>query len=103
MLMAKPFPISLEHARQVMAKAAQPAADHQAHAAYIAELLARAQRGEIQDAYSRMMAELEPELFRQAIKLAHGNQAKAARWLGVTRLKMRETLAQLGLHPRNDQ
>jgi DNA-binding NtrC family response regulator len=103
MLLAKPFPISLEHARQVMAKAAQPAADHQAHAAYIAELLARAQRGEIQDAYSRMMAELEPELFRQAIKLAHGNQAKAARWLGVTRLKMRETLAQLGLHPRNDQ
>ncbi|MGD0816280.1 MAG: sigma-54 dependent transcriptional regulator [Verrucomicrobiota bacterium] len=99
LLLAKPFPISLEHVRQVMAKAAQPATDHQAHAAYIAELLARAQRGEIQDAYSRMIAELEPELFSQAIKLAHGNQAKAARWLGVTRLKMRETLAQLGLHP----
>ena len=28
-----------------------------------------------------------------------GNQAKAARWLGVTRLKMREKLTQLGLHP----
>ncbi|MGP8198474.1 MAG: sigma-54-dependent transcriptional regulator [Limisphaerales bacterium] len=107
LLLAKPFPVSLEHARQVVARAAQPADDHQAHAAYIADLLARAQRGEIQDAYSRMIAELEPELFSQAIKLAHGNQAKAARWLGVTRLKMRETLAQLGLHPaqggKNDQ
>jgi DNA-binding NtrC family response regulator len=99
LLLAKPFAISLEHVRQVMARAAQPAADHQAHAAYVADLLARAQRGEIQDAYARMVAELEPELFRQAIRLAQGNQAKAARWLGVTRLKMRETLTQLGLHP----
>ena len=45
-----------------------------------------------------MIAEMEPELFTQAIHLAQGNQAKAARWLGVTRLKMREKLIQLGLH-----
>jgi DNA-binding protein Fis len=49
-----------------------------------------------------MMADLEPELFTQAIRLAQGNQAKAARWLGVTRLKMREKLTQLGLHPSNE-
>ena len=42
---------------------------------------------------------MEPELFRQAFDLAKGNQAKAARWLGVTRLKMREKLIELGLHP----
>ena len=100
LLLAKPFAISLEHAQQIMARASQPAtASQQTHAACVAELLARAQRGEIHDAYARMIAELEPELFSQAIRLAHGNQAKAARWLGVTRLKMRETLAQLGLHP----
>jgi DNA-binding protein Fis len=50
-----------------------------------------------------MIAEIEPELFRQAIQLAQGNQAKAARWLGVTRLKMREKLNQLGLHPGRDE
>jgi DNA-binding protein Fis len=65
--------------------------------------LARAQKGEVQDAYARMIADLEPELFSQAIRLAHGNQAKAARWLGVTRLKMREKLAQLGLHPAQNE
>jgi len=46
-----------------------------------------------------MIADLEPELFTQAIQLAEGNQARAARWLGVTRLKMREKLTQLGLIP----
>jgi DNA-binding protein Fis len=67
----------------------------------VADLLARAQRGEEHNAYMKMMADLEPELFAQAIRLAQGNQAKAARWLGVTRLKMRETLTRLGLHPSN--
>jgi DNA-binding protein Fis len=46
-----------------------------------------------------MIRDLEPELFRQAFELAGGNQAKAARWLGVTRLKMREKLIEFGLHP----
>ncbi len=102
MLLARPFRISLEHVRQVMAaeplaRAAQP------HAAYIAELLGRIQRGEEPEgAYPRMLGDLEPELFTQAIQLAQGNQAKAARWLGVTRLKMREKLIQLGLHTMRD-
>ena len=103
LLLAKPFAISLEHVQQVMAKAAPAPATRQANAAFIADLLARAQKGEIQDAYPQMIAELEPELFGQAIRLAHGNQAQAARWLGVTRLKMRETLARLGLHPAHGE
>jgi DNA-binding NtrC family response regulator len=99
LLVARPFGIGLEHVRQVMAKAHKPPAiAGQTHAAYVAELLGRAQRGEEQNAFQRMVADLEPELFTQAIRLAQGNQAKAARWLGVTRLKMREKLTQLGLH-----
>jgi two-component system nitrogen regulation response regulator GlnG len=31
--------------------------------------------------------------------LAEGNQSKAARWLGLSRLTLREKLTQLGLHP----
>lgn len=103
LLLARPFGISLEHVRQVLLKAHKPTAiASQTHAAYIADLLARAQRGEEQNAFTRMIADLEPELFTQAIRLAQGNQAKAARWLGVTRLKMREKLTQLGLHPARD-
>ena len=103
LFLARPFGISLEHVRQVLAKAHKPPAiASQTHAAYVAELLARAQRGEEQNAYQKMMADLEPELFTQAIRLAQGNQAKAARWLGVTRLKMREKLTQLGQHPSRE-
>ena len=98
LLLARPFAISLEHVQQVMAKSRQPAAPmRRPTAAYIAELLARAQSGEINDAYGRMIADLEPELFKQAIQLAQGNQAKAARWLGVTRLKLREKLTRTGI------
>jgi DNA-binding protein Fis len=86
-----------------MAKAHKPASiATQSHAAYVADLLARVQRGEEQNAFQKMMADLEPELFAQAIRLAQGNQAKAARWLGVTRLRMREKLSQLGLHPAHE-
>jgi DNA-binding protein Fis len=74
------------------------AALQQTHAAYVTELLNRAQRGEVENAYWKMIEDLEPELFTQAIRLAGGNQAKAARWLGITRLKLRERLAELGLH-----
>jgi DNA-binding NtrC family response regulator len=104
MLLARPFAIALEHVQQVTARNRRPAdAEQRTHGAYIAELLARAQSGEIDNAYSRMIAELEPEMFRQAIQLAQGNQAKAARWLGVTRLKMREKLIELGLRHRREE
>jgi DNA-binding NtrC family response regulator len=100
LLLGRPFAISLERLKEVLTKARKPqATSTQTHAAYVAELLAKVQRGEEHEAYPKMVADLEVELFTQAINLAQGNQAKAARWLGVTRLKMREKLTQLGLHP----
>jgi DNA-binding NtrC family response regulator len=104
LLLARPFAIGLEHVQQVMARNRRPVnGDQPTHAAYVTNLLARAQNGELEDAYSRMIADLEPELFKQAIQLAQGNQAKAARWLGVTRLKMREKLSELGLRPAREE
>lgn len=98
LLAARPFPIGGEHVKQVLQRNRSAASANQSgHAQYIADLLARAERGEIKDVYWQMIAELEPELFEQAIQRANGNQAKAARWLGITRLKMREKLAELGL------
>ena len=39
----------------------------------------------------------------RAIQLAEGNQARAARWLGVTRTTMREKLIRFGLHPAGEK
>jgi DNA-binding protein Fis len=46
------------------------------------------------------MENLERELYDQAIRLANGDQTKAARWLGVSRPTMREKLQRYGLHPQ---
>ena len=104
LLLAGSFPISAAHITQVLGTE-QPLSGHlnQPYAAYITDLLNRTERGEITDAYWRLIADLESELFTQAIQRTNGNQAQAARWLGVTRLKMREKLLQLGLHPRLDE
>jgi hypothetical protein len=42
---------------------------------------------------------VERELYGQAIRLANGDQTKAARWLGVSRPTMREKLTRYGLYP----
>jgi DNA-binding NtrC family response regulator len=103
LLLAKPFGIALDHVRQVVEKSRQsPDGGQKTHAFYISELLAAAQRGDVVSAYAKMINDLEPELYKQAFQLAQGNQAKAARWLGVTRLKMREKLIEFGLHPGRD-
>jgi DNA-binding protein Fis len=57
----------------------------------------------LDDAHGRLLQATEKELFRRAIQLAHGNQAKAARWVGVSRLTMREKLIQFGIHPAQEQ
>ncbi len=72
-------------------------------AAQASALLTRARRGEIEDAHARLLAEAEREILTQAIILAEGNQAKAARWLGISRLTLREKLTQLGLRPETSR
>jgi nitrogen regulation protein NR(I) len=99
LLLAGPFAIGPDHLRQALARAAVPPRElRQAHTEYIAGLLARAQTGEIADVYDRMLSDLEPELFTQALKLAQGNQTKVAHWLGWGRLRLREKLVELGFH-----
>lgn len=71
-------------------------------AALAADLLAKAQRGETRDAYGAMIIEAERELLTQAITLAEGNQAKASRWLGLSRFTLREKLKQLGLYASSE-
>jgi nitrogen regulation protein NR(I) len=100
LLLARGYSISLDHVQSAITKSRKPAVqEHQTIAGYFNELLDHAQRGDITDAHARMCADMERELFTRAIQLANGNQARAARWLGVTRTTMREKLIHLGLHP----
>jgi nitrogen regulation protein NR(I) len=101
LLLARQFTISLDTVKEVLAKVRKPAsAVDQAHTQYITELLDRVERGEVKDAFTQMLADLEPGLYAHAIERAGGNLTKAAQWLGVTRLKMREKLKQFGLYTR---
>jgi len=98
LLLARSYPVNLEHVQQAYARARKPvAAADQTIAGYFTELLTQAQRGELAGLQARMVEEMDRELYTRAIQLAEGNQAKAARWLGVTRTTMREKLQRFGL------
>ena len=101
LLHSQGYTINVEHVRAGLAHfgTSQTDAARLTLRDYATHLLAAAQRGELADAHARLLLESERELFGRAIELAHGNQAKAARWVGVSRLTMREKLIQFGLHP----
>jgi DNA-binding NtrC family response regulator len=104
LLLAQSYTINLAHVRSALAKASglgySPA---RAFGEYIDDLLAAARRDEVYDIHSRVVECAERELFGRAIRQAQGNQAKAARWLGVSRITMKAKLVQFGLHPRLEQ
>jgi len=103
LLFARDYTIGVDHLKEIVTKARQTVAtSQQTHAAYVTELMDQVERGELQNAFEKMLSDLEPELYSQAIRRAHGNLTKAAQWLGVTRLKMREKLKEFGLHPKQE-
>ena len=103
LLLAQSYTINLDHARAALNKtnslAYSPA---RSLGEYVDDLLAAARRGELTDAHARLFETAERELFTRAIQQAHGNQAKAARWLGISRITMKAKLVQFGLHPGQD-
>jgi nitrogen regulation protein NR(I) len=104
LLLARNYAISLEHAQEACARTRKPLlVSDQTIAGYFTGLLAKAQRGEVEGVHGKMIEQMERELFARAIQLAQGNQAKAARWLGVTRTTMREKLIHFGLHPAGEK
>ena len=105
LLDARGLSISAAAVHQTLAaRRIDPAAPAPTLATRAATLLGQAERGEIEDSHAQLMAEAEREILTQAILLAEGNQAKASRWLGISRLTLREKLTQLGLRPtRSDE
>ncbi len=104
LLLAQGFTISVDHVRAALTRSASPGeASRQTLREHVDFLLSAAQRGELKDAHALLLRTAEKEIFCRAIEMAHGNQAKAARWVGVSRLTMREKLIQFGLHPGKEQ
>jgi len=103
LLLARNHPISREHVQEACTRTrkAGPSSD-QTVAGYLSGLLAKAQNGEMEGVHAVMVEGMERELFARAFQMAQGNQAKAARWLGVTRTTMREKLILFGLHPTGE-
>jgi DNA-binding NtrC family response regulator len=103
LIQAQNYTINLDHARAALNKSNGPvcSADRSLRE-YVDDLLAAARRGDLADAHARVLESAERELFGRAIEQAQGNQARAARWLGVTRVTMKAKLVQFGLHPGNE-
>lgn len=104
LLLAQNYTINLDHLRSALPKSAGSAQSAaQPFTEYIDEILAASRRGEVTDAHARIIETAERELFTRAIQQAQGNQAKAARWLGVSRITMKAKLVQFGLHPTQER
>ena len=99
LLLARGYPIDLNEARHACSGSPASGISPQSLAGCVAEILAAASHGEIENAHAALIEAAERELFSQAIQLTQGNQAKAARWLGISRLTLREKLTRLGLRP----
>jgi DNA-binding NtrC family response regulator len=98
LLLTPGYPITLKDVRRVMTASAESGAkSERSLSVLVKENLGRAQRGEAVEVYAELVGTLERELFAQAMKLASGNQLRAARWLGLSRLTLRHRLQKLGL------
>ena len=100
LLLSRGFAISLEHVQEAMNVPTGP--DAPTLKLLVTEALTSVQRAETGDAHARVIGVVERELFAQALQLAGGNQAKAARWLGLSRLTLREKLRAYGLRPAGE-
>jgi DNA-binding NtrC family response regulator len=103
LLLAQSYTITPDHVRAALNKTAGIAGSSSRPVGeYLDDLLAAARRGDITDAHSQALEMIERELFTRAIQQARGNQAKAARWLGISRITIKAKLLQFGLHPAQD-
>ena len=103
LLLAQTYTINVDHVRVALNKPSELAySAGRGFGEFVDDLLAAARRGELADAHARVLQTAEREVFSRAIQQAQGNQAKAARWLGISRITMKAKLVQFGLHPGHE-
>lgn len=92
MLLARPLPVGVDHVRRSL----EPLPEVPQGRGFLSAWVAEQWDGETAmepGLRTRMVAALDRELVRQGMERARGNQAQVARWLGVARLKVRQTWA----------
>ncbi len=99
LLRAQGYPVGREHIEAVLAPLPerQEEAGAQGLKALAAEFLDDAAEGRLTDAHARLIARAEGEIVRQAFQRSGGNVTLAARWLGISRVTLREKLRQFGI------
>jgi nitrogen regulation protein NR(I) len=103
LLSARGFPIGLADLAKTLAPAAPVVTPNSVSwQKFVTDTVEAASRGEIEDAMKVLQGKIEEEALRHAIELAEGNQAKAARWLGISLPTMREKLRHYALHPKQE-
>jgi DNA-binding NtrC family response regulator len=85
LLLARSYPITLDHVQQACARGRKPAvAADQTIAGYFGDLVARAQAGEIEGVRAQRMEDMERELFTRAIQLAQAiKPGRPAGWASL--------------------
>jgi len=101
LLLARDQSVTVKHVQEAHVLGNGDWKPEQVMEGYIAQLVTKAQHGEAGGLYQHILEQVERELFTRAIRSAHGNQAKAARWLGITRTTMREKLTHFGLRHKD--
>jgi len=102
LLITNGYPISGLDIREVLSKGSRNNLPNDSLASLVQEVLAGAVNGTLQNGFDVVMRRVEQEVFSQAIARAEGNQAKAARWLGISRVTLREKLRAHGLKGATD-
>jgi nitrogen regulation protein NR(I) len=103
LLSARGYPIGISDLEKILrAASATPDSSPVSWQRWVIDTVDAASRGEIDDALKVLQGKVEEEALRHAIELAEGNQAKAARWLGISLPTMREKLRLYALHPKQE-
>lgn len=93
-------PVSPDHVQSVITKkesTAQPDPTEMSLANLAAEFLEQSRQSGSDDAHAQLVAAAERTLLSQAMAAAGGNKTQAAKWLGITRVTLRDKLNTLGL------
>jgi DNA-binding NtrC family response regulator len=98
LLLSRGFAITRDHVEKACSRSILSAGSNAgALATLVAERLEAARSGQLSGAEPALIEELQRELYSQAISLAGGNLTQAAKWIGVTRLTLRERMIHFGL------
>ncbi len=108
LLASRGFPIGRELLESVLAKGGDTTIASKPESvgaleSLMDDLLAQARGGAEIDVHAKVFEAMERELFTRAIKLAQGNQARAARWLKMSRQTVREKLQHFGLKASSEE